>query len=60
MNIYPADSVAILIQGMLETLGIASQLDANSEVNVVSKGEVPPGVFFGGSLPHGYSLESSL
>lgn len=59
MNIYPQGSVAVLIQGMLETLGIASQQNTESVVTVVGTGKVPPELFYGGKLPPGYSLNTS-
>ncbi len=54
MNIYPEGSVAILVQGMLEALGIASQLSTDSMVTVVNTEQVSPERFYGGSLPAGY------
>ena len=58
MNIYPEGSVAILIKGMLETLGIASQLRTDSVVTVVNTGMVPAEFFYGGLLPPGYSPDN--
>jgi len=57
-NIYPQGSVAILIQGMLDTLGIASQQSTESVVTAVNTGKVPPELFYGGLLPPGYSLNT--
>jgi hypothetical protein len=58
MNIYPQGSVAILIQGMLETLGIDSQQNTESVVTVVNTNKVPTEFFYGGLLPPGYSLNT--
>lgn len=55
MNIYPQGSVAVLVQGMLETLGIASRQSTESVVTVVNTGEISPEFFYGGLLPPGYS-----